>query len=164
MTTNARNELDRLIDKFNYAMLITRSLEGKIRARPMMIVGPRRGARLYFATRVEKGKLGEIIQDSNVGVSLQGGNTFLSISGRAEVVTDPDLIQELWSMPMRVWFPQGIDDPQLTLIRLEPCYAEYWDQSGLIRLEVLWESGKALIKGEIPEDDPLGAHAKIIDP
>lgn len=155
-------ELDRLIDKFDYAMLITRSLEGSIRARPMMIAGHTEGARLYFATRVEQGKFGEILHDSNVAVTLQGSNRFLSISGWAELEVDPDLVRRFWSKPMQVWFPEGVDDPQLTLIRIEPVFAEFWDQSGFNRLEVLWESGKALITGEIPREDPLGAHAKVL--
>jgi len=156
-------QVDHLIDKFNYAMLVTQSLEGEIRARPMVIVGHDEGGVIYFATRAEDGKLGEIIKNPSVGVTLQGGRRFVSISGRARVETSRDVINSIWPTAMKVWFPDGIEDPQLVVILIEPTYAEYWDQAGLNRPVVLWEEGKALLTGTIPSSEPAGAHAKITD-
>ena len=154
-------KLDHLIDKFSYAMFVTRSLEGEIRARPMVIVGHEEGGKLYFATRAADGKLGEIIKHPSVAITLQGGKRFVSISGRAEVETGVEVIRKLWSTAMKVWFPEGVDDPQLVVIRIEPTYAEYWDQAGLNRPVVLWEEGRALLTGQLPRTDPAGEHAKI---
>ena len=161
MTEDARVQLDELIDKFDYAMLVTRSLEGSVRARPMVIAGHKKGGTLYFATRIDNGKLGEIINDPNVGITLQGGRRFVSISGRAEVESDPDVVRSLWTMAMKVWFPDGVEDPHLIVIKVEPDYAEFWDEAGFNYPVVLWEAGKALLKGETPSEDPTGSHAKI---
>ena len=62
---------------------------------------------------------------------------------------------------MKLWFPDGVQDEQLTLILVEPECAEYWDHSGLRRLEFLWQAGKALLRGELPDDPPVERHAKV---
>ena len=51
----------------------------------------------------------------------------MSVSGRAEIVRDKAKIQEKWSEPLRAWFPEGKDDPQIALIRVHPVRGEYWD-------------------------------------
>lgn len=51
------NKLDDLIDAFETAMLVTRSTEGKLRARPMAIARHVRGGEPYFARRAEDSNL-----------------------------------------------------------------------------------------------------------
>jgi len=161
MNDLAQRRLDQLIASFNTAMLVTASLQGKPRARPMAIAGHDRGGLLYFATRAEDEKLQEVLQDPDVAVTMQGDGRFLSITGRGRVETDVQLARELWRPSMKLWFPEGAGDPQLTLILVEPLCAEYWDRAGLRRLEFLWEAGKALVRGELPEELPEDSHAKL---
>ena len=161
MNDLAQKKLDELIALFDTAMLVTTSLRGKPRARPMAIAGHHEGGLLYFATRAEDEKLEEVLQQPDVAVTFQEGQRFLSISGQARVETDVQLARELWKPAMKLWFPDGARDPQLTLILVEPTYAEYWDRSGVRRLEFLWEAGKALVRGELPEVERRDMHAKV---
>lgn len=161
MNESAQQRLDQLIDEFQTAMLVTSSLEGKPRARPMAIAGHAEGALLYFATRVESEKLDEILQQPEVAITMQKDDCFLSLSGRARLETDVQLARELWKTAMEVWFPEGADDPDLTLILFNPEYAEYWDRSGWRKLEFWWEAGKAWVKGDAVEDGALSGHAKV---
>ncbi|MDX1381424.1 MAG: pyridoxamine 5'-phosphate oxidase family protein, partial [Xanthomonadales bacterium] len=92
---------------------------------------------------------------------MQGDNRFLSITGRGRIETDVQRARDLWKPSMKLWFPEGAEDPQLTLILIEPLCAEYWDRAGLRRLEFLWEAGKALVRGEIPEEPAEDSHAKV---
>lgn len=62
---------------------------------------------------------------------------------------------------MKLWFPEGPDDPRLTLIVVDPDYAEFWDNGGLDKLEFLWEAGKAILKGEAMDDNYLSGNAKV---
>ena len=155
-----RNTLDALIGKFDTAMLITHSLDGALRARPMAIAEHGDGAVLYFATRAHDEKLEEVIQSPRVAITMQAENTYLSISGEARVLTNQVLADSLWSASMRLWFPDGPDDPDLVVLLVDPEYAEYWDRSGARRLEFWWEAGKALVKGEEADDD-LSGHGKV---
>jgi general stress protein 26 len=153
--------LDELIGEFGSAMLVTESVEGRLRARPMMIAEHDAGAVLWFATRVEDEKLEEILHRSDVAVTLQGEGRFLSISGNARIETDQVKLDEAWSASWTIWFPEGSRDPSLCLICVEPTCAEYWDRTGPKRLEFILEAGKALIRGEKLPDDDLSGHAKV---
>jgi general stress protein 26 len=161
MSKTPQQRMDELIEEFSTAMLVTTSLEGELRARPMAIAGHSRGGLLHFATRSEDEKLEEILKQPAVAVTMQGGDRYLSITGRARIDNRRALAHELWSSEMKIWCPDGPDDPNLTVIAVEPLYAEYWDRVGLRQLEFLWEAGKALARGEKADDSQLGGHAKV---
>jgi general stress protein 26 len=155
------DKLDELIRQFDTAMLVTQSLDGALRARPMAIAEHGEGAVLYFATRSEDEKLGEILQSPGVAVTMQADNIYLSISGEARVLTNRLLADELWTASMRLWFPEGPGDPDLVILLFEPTYAEYWDRAGMQRLQFWWEAGKALSRGEKTNADDLSGHDKV---
>ena len=160
-TESAQKRLDELIDRFDTAMLVTTSLQGGLRARPMVIAAHSEGALLHFATRSEDQKLEEVLADSSVAVTMQDGARYLSITGRAHLDTRLDTTRDLWSPGMKLWFPDGPSDPSLTVIVVDPDCAEYWDREGLHQLGFLWEAGKALVRGEPPDEASLGGHAKV---
>lgn len=155
------DKLDDLIREFDTAMLATLSLDGALRARPMAIADFGERGALYFATRSDDEKLDEVIRSPQVAVTMQAEDKYLSISGEARLLTDQVLADQLWSASMRLWFPQGSNDPNLTVLLVEPTYAEYWDRSGIRRLEYWWEAGKALAKGQKAEDQKLSGHDKL---
>ena len=161
MTESELSKVDDLISSFETAMLVTRSTEDKLRARPMAIARHSDGGELYFATRAEDSKLEEILRVPDVAVTMQEDGRYLSVSGTARIIADKLLTDELWSESMRIWFPEGASDQQLTIILVEPQYAEYWDRTGLRQLEFLWEAGKALVRGEKASDSELGGHGKV---
>ena len=65
------------------AMLVSTSLEGKLRVRPMAIANYSGGGLLYFTTRTEAEKLDEIMHTPEVAVPFQDDDRFLSLSSRA---------------------------------------------------------------------------------
>jgi general stress protein 26 len=52
---------------------------------------------------------------------------YISVSGLARVVRDPVKVRERWSAAYKSWFPKGVDDPSLALLRVTVTAAEYWD-------------------------------------
>lgn len=161
MNDKSRERLDELIDHFDTAMLVMRSLQGELRARPMAIAGHGEEGLLYFATRAEDEKLEEILQSPEVAVTMQASDRYLSISGRGRLETDVLLAKKLWSPAMNIWFPEGAEKAEFTLIRVEPTYGEYWDRAGLRKVEFLWEAGKALLGRQKVEPQDFGGHEKI---
>ena len=156
-----RHELERLIADFDIAMLVTFSMAGAPRGRPMAIAGTGDEGELYFTTRSEDEKLSEILQSPAVAVTLQARDRYVSLTGKARLETNVQLAEELWSPTMKVWFPDGFEGSQFTVIRVDPVYAEFWDRSGLRKLEYLWEAGKALAAGRKAKDAELSGHAKL---
>jgi general stress protein 26 len=53
-----------------------------------------------------------------------------------------DLIEKFWNPVVAAWFPEGKDDPRLTLLHLEPEDAQVWISSGSA-IRFGWEVAKA---------------------
>ena len=52
---------------------------------------------------------------------------FLTVHGETSILRDPVKTEELWSPLAGAWFPKGQQDPNLTLLRVRPVTAHYWD-------------------------------------
>jgi general stress protein 26 len=63
----------------------------------------------------------------NLAFSDESSATFTSVTARATLSHDRQRKEDLWSVMARPWFPQGVDDPDLAALRLEPIKAEIWD-------------------------------------
>jgi general stress protein 26 len=60
-------------------------------------------------------------------------------------------IKDKWSEPLRTWFPEGKDDPQLALIRVHPERGEFWD-SPSSTVMYLYGYAKAALTGASPTE------------
>ncbi|HEY8924507.1 MAG TPA: pyridoxamine 5'-phosphate oxidase family protein [Polyangia bacterium] len=159
-----RDRLQELVSKFSTAMLVTRTRDGGMRARPLAIAGKRKDGGLYFSTAIESPKVDELEADAHVAVTMQEGRRFVSLSGVARVVRDRALVEELWAEDWKVWFPKGKDDPSLAIVVIEPHEAAYWDTSGTSGLRYVFEMAKAYATGTRPpsdDDERHTAHVKL---
>lgn len=59
--------------------------------------------------------------------SNPGASEFLSLQGRAFVTDSRPLKEKYWSALAKGWFPGGIDDPELTVLRFQTETGHYWD-------------------------------------
>ena len=118
-----------LIRGIKVAMLTTVAQDGSLRSRPMATQEAEFDGTLWFFTRAGAPKVGEVGRDARVCVSYSSpeDQRYVSVSGRAELVRDPAKARELWGPAYKAWFPGGLDDPELALLRVEPERAEYWD-------------------------------------
>lgn len=158
--TDRAEKLHDLVADFSDAMLVTRSLQGSLHARPMRIAALEHEADLWFVTSSHSGKIDEIDQKPEVNVTMQGGGKYVSLSGRVSMEDDRKKIDELWREPMRTWFPEGKDDPRIMLLRFDAREGEYWDRSGAEGAKYSFRAGKAYAKGETPELDS-SLHSKV---
>ena len=65
----------------------------------------------------------------NVSYAKPDDQRYVSVSGKARLVRDPEKTRELWNPAYKAWFPGGLDDPQLALLKITVERAEYWDSS-----------------------------------
>ncbi len=95
----------------------------------MYALAPDEAGDLWFFTKHGSPKMQELRSDSHVNLAFShpGKQHYVSVAGRAQLVQDRKLIEEKWAEPMRTWFPEGSDDPQLALLRVHPESGEYWD-------------------------------------
>ncbi len=152
-------KLRELVRDIRFAMLTTVDESGFLRSRPMATQEMADDGTLWFFTGVDSPKVSEA-QDYPVNVALTEpkDNTYVSISGTAALVTDSAKIHELWKPQLTAWFPNGVDDPNVALLRITPTAAEYWDapNNAIVHLFGL---AKALITRQPASD--VGEHEKI---
>ena len=121
-----------------FAMLTTVCPDGSLRSRPMATLREKFDGTLWFFTSAAEPKVREIAHDPHVNVSYADPdkNNYVSVSGRASLVRDKARMKELWNPFFKAWFPKGLDDPQIALLRVEVEQAEYWDSpnSKLVQL------------------------------
>jgi Pyridoxamine 5'-phosphate oxidase like len=84
-------------------------------------------------------------------------NTYLSITGRAEILHDVAKIRELWSSEAQAWWPKGPTDPDVRVLRVVPDSAEYWDTRGN-SITVALKLAAARLSGNAPD---LGENKKV---
>jgi general stress protein 26 len=155
---HAIEKLRSLMKGIKFCMLTTVD-DDHLRSRPMALQQAEFDGDLWFFTGRSTDKSVEISHDAHVNVSFANpdDNQFVSLSGRARLVDDRAKAEQLWSVFYRAWFPGGLDDPDLVLIKVEVDRAEYWDSPDSTVVQ-LYGLAKAMLTGERP--DP-GAHEKL---
>jgi general stress protein 26 len=131
-------KLAKLIKGIQVAMLTTQDDDGTFRSRPMATQQTEFDGTLWFFTQAGSHKVHEIDREHQVNLSYAdpGDNRYVSVSGLATLVRDRAKIDDLWSPVLKAWFPQGKDDPDIALLRVDVTKAEYWDapSSTLVKL------------------------------
>jgi general stress protein 26 len=128
LNLEAYKKIDELLRDIRIAMLTTEGPDRVLHSRPMATQEKTFDGVLWFLTREDSGKVFDIAQDAHVSVTYADGkHTFVALCGRATVLRDRAKIEELWSPAYRAWFPQGKDDPEISVLRVEVDAAEYWE-------------------------------------
>ena len=122
-----------------------------LRARPMVAAQKDFTGELYFYTHASAHKVAEVGAKERVGVTYSDSHhqNYISFSGTAEVVRDKAEIQAHWGEAMRTWFPKGVDDPDIAILKVHVDQAEYWDAPSSTMVH-LYGYVKAMTTGEPP--------------
>lgn len=127
-----------IVEDVRIGMLTTAEPDGRLRSRPLATLQLDAERTLWFFTSVSSQKVEEIEQHRQVNVSYANpeSHDYVSISGTAVLTRDRAKMRELWTPWIKPWFPRGLDDPDLALLRVTIEQAEYWDapDSGASRL------------------------------
>ena len=137
-TTNLTNEmaiekLQDLIDDINICLFCTNlKTDNMATCRPMSPQKVDNEGNLWFFSDVNSDKNKEIESDSVVQLffSSPSKNSYLVINGHAEITIDKEKTEELWSPIVKTWFKEGKDDPNISIIKVSPDNAYYWDTDG----------------------------------
>jgi len=72
----------------------------------------------------------QIGRQPRVNVAMSSSSSWISLTGKAEVVRDVEKARALWNAGIAAWFPDGPDDPEIVLLKVRADGAEYWDSPG----------------------------------
>ena len=142
-----------LIKEVKIAMMTTIEPDGSLHSRPMYNHTIDDAGDLWFFTRQRAPKVVELSKDNQINLAYADAsdNTYVSVSGKAEIVRDQAKVKELWTADMKAWFPKGEDDPDIALIRVHPAAGEYWDSPSQAIVQI-YGNIKARLTGQPPTE------------
>ena len=147
MTTDETRKVAELISGQRFAMLTTTAPQGTLTSRPMTLQEVEFDGDLWFFAERDSRKVGHLEGHPEVNVTVGSGATWVSLTGRGTVVDDLAKKQELWNGGVEAWFPDGPDDADVVLVKVEGTSAEYWDTPGG-RVATALSFAKAKITGQ----------------
>lgn len=119
-----------LIKSIEFGMLTTLDAEGRLHSRPMSSNKDIEfDGDVWFFTCGSAPKVHDIENKPYVNVAFSDpkSQAYVSLSGRAELVRDPETLKEHWQSSLKTWFPKGLEEPDLALIKINADQGEYWD-------------------------------------
>jgi len=128
-TSETAQRLAKLVEKIDIAMFTTVGPGGYLVSRPLSTQAARfDGERVWFFVDASSPKVDEIKRNRRVNVSYasQDRNTYVSLAGDARLDRDRARIASLWNDALKAFFPKGMDDPDLALIRFDTDSATIW--------------------------------------
>lgn len=118
-----------LISGLQIAMLTTVDANGELHTQPLAMHDIDDDACIWFFTK--RSSAGPICDGNtckcHVTLEDSRGSRFIAMAGTAEVIDDPEREHALWTPTMRAYFPEGVDGPDLVLVKFCVENVEYWD-------------------------------------
>ena len=161
--TPPRETLWELIKAIRFAMITHQQSDGQLHACPRTTAnkeGMAEDQNLYFLTS-KHSDLARCVAPQpqiNLAYADTDNDSYVSVSAHATLSDDMALKETLFSPMAKAWFPEGVQDPQLTILVARAEHAEYWDvqESKLVQL---FSMAKAAVTGNKP--DAMGHHQQV---
>src|SRR5690606_23112863 len=109
-------------------MLCTLTPEGHIASAPMTTLEIDADGNIWFFVGIASESTEEIEREENVNLVYASPRDYryASVTGIGTIVFDREKAERLWNDSYRAWFPRGLEDPNLALLRVKPLSAELW--------------------------------------
>ncbi len=151
----AIDKLQELAKDINICMFCTDLYQQPFSTRPMAVREVDEKGDLWFISSASSDKNSEIKEDENVQLifSKPSSTQFLSLYGKATIYRDQQKIKDLWTPIANAWFEEGKNDPDVTVIKVNPSEAYYWDTPNgkmitLLKIATAAVTGKTMDTGE----------------
>ncbi|RYY45487.1 MAG: general stress protein [Chitinophagaceae bacterium] len=124
--------------------------QGKIVSRPMGVSQVDEAGDIWFFSGKTSNKNQQIEVDPEVYLMFieAGKQHYLSLTTQVDIVQDQAKVEELWNPFMKAWFPEGKEDPEISLLRASVVSGHYWDEKDGHLIGTLKAGLKALTGGK----------------
>jgi general stress protein 26 len=148
-----REKVKELVKDARICMFATMTEDGKHVSRPMALQDVEFDGDLWFFAYANSDVVAQLRQHPQVNVSFSDSkqHAWVSMSGAAEQVDDRAKAEELWNPILKAWFPDGLETPGLTLIKVHAESAEYWESAHSSRVVTMLGYAKAAVTGRTPD-------------
>ena len=126
---NAVEKIREIAKDANICMFVTDLANLPLTGRPMATQEVDEEGNIWFMSDRNSDKNKQIENDDQVQLFYSHTNNYeyLSVFGKAKIVNNRSKNAELWTPMAKTWFKEGKDDPNISLIKVIPEDAYYWD-------------------------------------
>ncbi|HEX6182151.1 MAG TPA: pyridoxamine 5'-phosphate oxidase family protein [Chitinophagaceae bacterium] len=160
--SEAIRKIKELTDKASTCFFCTNIRMGKpFATRPMSVQQFDKEGNFWFLSANDSHKNDEIAAEPTVQLLFQGSDytDFLHIYGKATISENKQKIRELWQPILKVWFTEGIDDPRISVIKVEPLEGYYWDTKNNMVIGMIKRAAGAVMGKTI--DDSIEGKLRV---
>ena len=144
----ALDKFQDLAKEVGICMFTTLDNDLNVMSRPMWTADIDEEGNAWFFTNEFSEKIQEVSKDNIVNLiySHPGKNIYVNVKGTCTVIIDRKKMEELWKPSMKKWFPEGLDDSKICLVKVSTESAYYWNTSSS-KMSLFFQSIKAIAKG-----------------
>jgi general stress protein 26 len=126
---DAVNKIKELVKSEQMCLFTTRLSTVPLSTRPMSAMETDTEGNIWFFSAKSSDKNEHILADPRVQLFFSNSSNyeFLSVYGTATITEDREKIDKYWTPMIKAWFQNGKDDPEISLIKVTPKEAYYWD-------------------------------------
>lgn len=141
----------------NICMFTTIDGEGGLTSRPMYTSSIDDDGNVWFFTNEFSEKISELSRDNVVHLvySHPGKNIYLDVKGTCCLVIDRKKMEELWEPSLKNWFPEGLEDARLCLVKVSTESAHFWSNHST-KMRLLFHMIRSVAKGDKYKESEKG--------
>ena len=126
---DAVDKIKELVKSEQMCLFTTQLSTIPLSTRPMSAMEADKEGNIWFFSAKSSDKNEHILADPRVQLFFSNSSNyeFLSVYGTAAITEDREKIEKYWTPMIKAWFQNGKDDPEITLIKVTPKEAYYWD-------------------------------------
>lgn len=148
------------ISSIKIAMLVVTDPSGRLYSSPLTTLQKDFSGAIWFfvSASSEAVRATRASPEVNLAYIDHEKDLYVSLSGRALIDPNLEKREEFFNVFTKAWFPQGLSDPDLVLLRIDVHSAEYWDVKENKAIQLL-KIAKAAATGSRPTS--LGEHGNV---
>ncbi|KAF2331294.1 pyridoxamine 5'-phosphate oxidase family protein [Flavobacterium daemonense] len=151
----AVNKIKELAENIKTCMFCTYNND-RLQSRPMSVQKIDDLGNLWFLSDRNSSQNADITMNPTVEIFFAEPNDkFLTLHGSATIKYDRETIKDLYDPIVKVWMPGGIDDPNLSVIKVVPDDGYYWNNKNG-KLVAIAKMTAALVTGKTMDDGVEG--------
>ena len=146
-----------LAEEVSICMFTIMDDDCNLSSRPMFTSSVDEEGNVWFFTNEFSEKISELSRDNLVHLiySHPVKNIYVDVKGTCSVIIDKTKMQELWSSRLEAWFPEGLDDPRLCLVKVSTETAHFWNHSSS-KMGLLFHMIRSITKGDKYKENERG--------
>src|SRR5688572_3161133 len=146
-----------LVKHVNVCMFTTMDDDHSLSSRPMYTSAIDDEANVWFFTNEFSEKINEVSKDNLVHLiySHPVKNIYVDVKGTCSLIIDRKKMDELWDPVLKKWFPEGIEDPKICLVKVSTEEAFFWNHTSS-KMGLLFQVIKSITKGDQYKENEKG--------